>query len=62
MRMSNSAIVKRLLCVGLVAAVMLPLGRMIFPHLGDAMTGTQFQTLEAIVSASLGYGIYALLG
>jgi len=62
MRMTGYPIVNRILCVALVAVVMLPLGRMIFPHLGDLVSGMQFQTIEAVVSASLGYGIYALFG
>ena len=60
--MTNYPIVNRILCVAVVALVMLPLGRMIFPHLGDSISGMQFQTLEAVISASLGYGIYALFG
>jgi hypothetical protein len=43
----NRAIVIRLLCVALVAAVMLPLGNAVFPYVSHALDGTQFQALEA---------------
>jgi hypothetical protein len=52
----------RLVCVALVAAFMLPVGRMIFPYLGGDLSGIQFQALEAVVSTTLGYGIFAILG
>jgi hypothetical protein len=45
-----------------VAALMLPLGTIVFPYVSGQMDGMQFQTLEAVVSTSLGFGIYALLG
>lgn len=54
-------LVVRLLCVALVAAVMLPLGGVLFPYVSSALDGTQFQALEAVVSAALGYGLSALL-
>ena len=52
----------RLLCVGLVAAVMLPVGSMLFPYVSGELNGMQFQTLEAVVSTTLGFGIFALFG
>lgn len=52
----------RLLCVGLVAAVMLPAGSFVFPYVSGELDGTQFQALEAILSATLGFGIHALIG
>jgi hypothetical protein len=57
----NRAIVIRLLCVALVAAVMLPLGSAVFPYVSHALDGTQFQALEAVLSATLGFGIYSLI-
>jgi hypothetical protein len=62
MRMPDYPLVNKLLCVALVAALMLPLGRMIFPHLGDSLSGMQFEAIEAVVSASLGFGLYSLFG
>ena len=58
----DRALLIRLLCVGLVAAVMLPLGDAVFPYVSGALDGTQFQALEAIISATLGFGIHALIG
>ena len=52
----------KLLCVGLVAAVMLPVGHMLFPHVSDVLSGTQFQAIEAVVSATVGFGLSAIVG
>jgi hypothetical protein len=52
----------RLLCVALVAAVMLPLGRALFPYVSHELTGMQFQAIEAVVSATVGFGIYSIFG
>jgi hypothetical protein len=57
----NRALLIRLLCVALVAGVMLPLGSAIFPYVSHALDGTQFQALEAVLSATLGFGIYSLI-
>lgn len=54
-------LIVRLLCVGLVAAVMVPLGGILFPYVSGAMDGMQFQALEAVFSAALGYGLSVLL-
>ncbi len=60
--MTEKPFVIKLLCVALVAAVMLPFGRMLFPHLGGDISGTQFHALEAVISATLGFGIYGVFG
>ena len=52
----------RILCVGLVAGIMLPVGGAVFPYVSAQLNGMQFQTLEAVVSATVGYGLYALIG
>ena len=52
----------RLLCVALVAALMLPLGAALFPYVSHELTGIQFQAIEAVVSATLGFGISSILG
>lgn len=59
--MIDRTLLMRLLCVAVVAAVMLPAGRVLFPYVSHKLDGTQFQALEAVVSATLGYGIYALI-
>ena len=60
--MIDKTLLARLLYVGLIAAVMLPVGSVLFPYVSDQLSGIQFQTLEAVVSTTLGFGIYALLG
>jgi hypothetical protein len=60
--MLDRAMLTRLLCVAFVAALMLPLGRMLFPYVSHELTGIQFQAIEAVVSATLGFGISSILG
>ena len=52
----------KMICVLLVAAVMMPVGRWVYPHISDALSGPQFEAIEALLSASLGFGISALFG
>lgn len=61
-QMFDRAIVIKLLCVALVGAIMLPVGSLLFPYVSGAMDGMQFQALEAVVTTTLGFGIYALFG
>lgn len=58
----DRALLMRLLCVAVVAAVMVPLGNAVFPYVSSALDGTQFQAIEAVLSATLGFGIHALIG
>ncbi len=58
--MDRDLIVK-LLCVSFVAAIMLPFGSLAFPFLSGLLTGPQFLAIEAIVGASLGFGISSAL-
>ena len=60
--MIDRALIMKLMCVAMVAAIMLPAGSMLFPYVSDELSGIQFQTLEAVVSATLGFGLFALLG
>jgi hypothetical protein len=60
--MLDRNLLTRLLCVAVVAAVMLPLGGMVFPYVSSALDGSQFQALEAVVGATLGFGIHSLIG
>jgi len=60
--MFDQTVITRILCVALVAAIMVPLGNMLFPYVSSELSGTQFQTLEAVVSATLGFGIFAIFG
>ena len=60
--MFDRKVISRLICVGLVAAVMLPVGHMLFPYVSHVLSGMQFQAIEAVVSATLGFGISAIFG
>lgn len=51
----------RLACVALVVCVMIPLGKEIFPHVANEIGEFPFATAEAMISATLGFGIYAAL-
>ncbi len=52
----------RLLCVALVAAVMLPFGHLLFPYVSHVLSGIQFQAIEAVLSATVGFGLSAIVG
>jgi hypothetical protein len=41
---------------------MLPLGKMLFPYVSHELSGIQFQAMEAVISATLGFGISSILG
>ena len=58
----DRTLLMRILCFGLVAGIMLPVGGIVFPYVSHALDGTQFQALEAVFSATAGYGLYALIG
>ena len=60
--MLDRTMLTRLLWVALVAAVMLPLGRLLFPYVSHELTGIQFQAIEAVVSATVGFGLSSILG
>ena len=60
--MFDQTVITRILCVALVAAIMVPLGNMLFPYVSSELSGMQFQTIEAVVSATVGFGIFAIFG
>ncbi len=60
--MIERSIVARVLCVAMVAAVMLPVGRMVFPYIDGELSGMQFHAIEAVVSTTVGFGIFAIFG
>jgi hypothetical protein len=59
--MSEYPIVNKLLCVAAVASIMLSVGRIVFPLVDGTIGGLQFDAIEAVVSASLGFGLYAAM-
>ena len=59
--MIDQALMIRLLCVALVAAVMLPVGHVLFPYVSGELSGMQFHAIEAVVSTTAGFGISSLI-
>ena len=59
--MRSNTVVNRLMCVALIVAVVFPLGRMVFPLIGHEIGETPFGAIEAVLSTSLGFGLYAAL-
>jgi hypothetical protein len=57
--MANHPVLTKVLCVALVASIMLPLGRMIFPFVDTVVSGLEFDTIQAVVSATIGFGLHA---
>jgi hypothetical protein len=49
----------KVLCVALVASIMLPVGRMIFPFVDTLVSGLEFDTIQAVLSATIGFGLHA---
>jgi hypothetical protein len=60
--MFNKDLLTKLLYVAFVASIMLPMGRILFPYVNHELTGMQFQAIEAVVSATVGFGIYSIFG
>ena len=60
--MIDRPFIAKLLCIGLVAAVMLPAGHMLFPYVSHVLSGGQFQAVEAVLSATVGFGLSAIVG
>jgi uncharacterized membrane protein len=60
--MIDRPFIAKILCIGLVAAVMLPVGRMLFPYVSAELSRMQFDLIEAVASATIGFGIYGVFG
>jgi len=58
MNQSLLRIAARVACVALVVSVVFPLGRMLFPYVGAEFGVLQFSALEAVLSTTVGFGIY----
>ena len=59
--MKKAPMVTKILCVALVASVMMPVGRDLYPYLAGMIDIFDFNAGEALVSATLGYAIYAAM-
>jgi hypothetical protein len=60
--MFDRKLIMKLVCVGLVAAVMLPAGHVLFPYVSHVLSGIQFQAIEAVIGATVGFGLSAIVG
>lgn len=58
--MAHKPIVLKLLCVALVACLVFPLGRMAYPFIAHEIGDLQFGAIQAVLSATLGFGLYAV--
>jgi len=59
--MTLHSIIMKLVCVAVIVVIVFPLGMMLFPYIADYIGRMPFKTLEAVVSATLGLGLYAAL-
>ena len=59
--MANHPVLTKVLCVALVASIMLPVGRMIYPFVEPVVSGLEFDTIQAVVSATVGFGLHAAI-
>ena len=57
--MKRGPLITRLMCVAMVATVMMPLGRDLYPHTEGAIGSLQFDAFEAVFPATLGFAPYA---
>ena len=60
--MIDRPFIAKLLCIALVAAIMLPVGGVVFPYVSTELSRMEFQALEAVVSTTVGFGIYGIFG
>jgi len=56
----NRPVMLKALCAALVGCLILPVGGLVFPYLDIPVL--PFNVIEAVVSATLGFGIAELLG
>jgi hypothetical protein len=59
--MKRGPLLTKLMCVALVATAMMPLGRDLYPYIEGAISNLQFDTFEAVFSATLGFALYAAM-
>ena len=59
--MIDRTLVVKLMCVALVATIMMPVGQVLFPYVSLVLSDTQFQAIEAVLSATLGFVLSAIV-
>ena len=60
--MFDRTLIIKLICVTLVAAVMLPVGHVLFPYVDHILSSMQFRAIEALISATVGFGLSTIVG
>ena len=59
--MKQAPLTTKLLCVALVASVVMPLGRELYPYIASVLDNLQFDAAEAVFSATLGFVLDAAM-
>jgi hypothetical protein len=59
--MKYNPLLVKLACVALVVCVVFPAGSMLYPHVADAIDTMPFSAIEAVVTTTLGFGLYGAL-
>jgi hypothetical protein len=59
--MTRGPLLTKLTCVALVATVMMPVGRDLYPYIEGAIGSLSFDAIEAVFSATLGLALYAAM-
>ncbi len=59
--MQVDPIIGRVLCAAAIAAILMPLGPVVFAALPGWVGHTPFAAFEAAVSATLGFGLFSAL-
>ena len=54
-------VITKLVCVALVVSFVFPVGQILFPVIGQDIGETPYGAVEAVLSTSLGFGLYAVL-
>ena len=52
---------RRVVCIGIMAALMIPAGQVVLPFVADELGGMPFAVIETGLSTMLGLGVYELL-
>ena len=54
-------VITKIICVAVVVSIVFPAGQALFPVIGHEIGETPFSAIEAVLSTSLGFGLYAAL-
>jgi hypothetical protein len=57
----GARLMTRLACVGVVVCIVFPLGQAAYPEMADAIDAFPFAAIEAVVAATLGFGLFEVL-